>query len=34
MGGSIDMEWKGCELIGCWTHFETLGYVLNLDFQG
>ena len=22
----MDMEWKGCDLIGSWTHFETLNF--------
>ena len=38
MGGSIDMERKGCETIGSYTHFVTLNFHLNhgidLDFQG
>ena len=25
----IDMEWKGCESIGCYTHFETFDFDLN-----
>ena len=31
MGGPIDMERKGCELIGCYTHFVTFNFDLNLD---
>ena len=35
MAGSIDMEQKGCESIGCYTFFVTLSYMtLTLDFQG
>ena len=38
MGGPIDMEWKGCESIRCYTHFVTstltLIMTLTLDFQG
>ena len=38
MGWPIDMEWKGCESIGCYTHFVTLNVpspmTLTLDFQG
>ena len=34
----IDIEWKGCELIECWTHVVTfnvhLTHDLDLDFQG
>ena len=26
MGKKIDMEWKGWELIGCWTHYEVLKF--------
>ena len=26
MGGSINMEEKGCESIGCWTHNVTFSY--------
>ena len=29
MGGSIDMERKGCETIGSYTHFVTLNFHLN-----
>ena len=29
-GGPIDMERKGCEFIGCYTHIVTL----TLDFNG
>ena len=36
--GSLNMERKGCESIGCWTHYVTLKfdltYDLDLDFQG
>ena len=39
MGGPIDMERKGCESIGCYTHiviFELWPHLLTLtlDFQG
>ena len=39
MGGPIDMERKGCELIGCYTHIVILNcdphlLTLTLDFQG
>ena len=34
MGGLIDMEEKGCESIGCWTHNVTLTDELDLDLQG
>ena len=36
MGGPIDMERKGCESIGCYTHFVTFTstMTLTLDFQG
>ena len=27
------MERKGCESIGCWTHFVTLSYDLDLGFS-
>ena len=33
MGGLINMEWKGCESIGCWTHYVTLNYDLHLGFS-
>ena len=33
MGGSIAMEWKRCQLIGCWTHNVTLIYDLNHDLH-
>ena len=33
MGGLIDMEWKGYELIGCYTYFVTLSYDLDLGFS-
>ena len=33
MGGSIDMEWKGCESIRCWTHYVILNYGLNLGLS-
>ena len=33
-GVSIDMAWKGCELIKCWTHNVNLSYDLILDFNG
>ena len=36
MGGSINMEQKGCESIGCWTHYVTLSlmsYELYLEFS-
>ena len=31
MGGSIDMEQKGCESIGCWTHYVTLSYEITIS---
>ena len=31
MGGPIDMEQKGCESIGCYTHLVTLNYDLTHD---
>ena len=31
MGGLIDLEQKGCELIGCWTHYMTLTFNLTHD---
>ena len=36
MGGPIDMELKGCESIGCYTHIMNLTspMILTLDFQG
>ena len=38
MGWPIDMERKGCESIGCYTHFVTFNFpspmTLTLDFQG
>ena len=38
MEGRIDMERKGCESIGCYTHFVTFNVpspmTLTLDFQG
>ena len=38
MGEMIDMERKGCDLIGCWTHYVSLNfdlaYDLELDFEG
>ena len=33
MGGPIDMEWKGCESIGCYTHFVTFDLDLNHDLD-
>ena len=33
MAGSIDMEQKGCESIGCYTYFVTLSYDLDLGFS-
>ena len=30
MGGSINMEQKGCESMGCWPNYV----ILTLDFQG
>ena len=33
MGGSIDMERKGCESIGCYTHFVTFNFDLNHDLD-
>ena len=32
MGGTIDMERKGYESIGCFTYFVTLSYDLDLGF--
>ena len=29
----IDMEWKGCGLIGCWTHNVTLNFDLTHDLD-
>ena len=34
MEGSINMEQKGCESIGCWIYHVTLSYELDLGFQG
>ena len=33
MGGPIDMEHKGCESIGCYTHFVTFNLDLNHDLD-
>ena len=33
LGGPIDMERKGCELIGCYTHFVTFNFDLNHDLD-
>ena len=33
MAGPIDMEQKGCESIGCNTHFVTFNFDLNHDFD-
>ena len=33
MGGQIDMELKGCELIGSYTHFVTFNFDLNHDLD-
>ena len=33
MGGLIDMEQKGYESIGCWTHHVTLSYDLDLGLS-
>ena len=33
MGGPIDMERKGCESIGCYTHFVTSNFHLNHDLD-
>ena len=33
MGVTIDMEQKGCELIGSWTHFVTLNFDLTHDLD-
>ena len=30
MGGFTDMDRKECESLGCWTHYETLSYNLDL----
>ena len=32
MGGSIELERKECESIGCWTRY--VNSIYNLDFQG
>ena len=34
MQGPIDMEQKVSGSIGCWTHYVTLNYDLDLGFQG
>ena len=31
MGGLMDMEWKGCEWMGYYTHFVTFNLDLDLD---
>ena len=33
MGGPINMEQKGCESIGCYTHFVTFNHDLNHDLD-
>ena len=33
MGGSIDMDWKGYESIGCYTYSVTLSYDRDLGFS-
>ena len=33
MEGSIDMERKGCESIGCYTHIVTFNFGLNHDLD-
>ena len=33
MGGSIYMEQKRCESIGCWTRYVTMSYDLDLGFS-
>ena len=33
MEGLIDMEQKGCESIGCWTHYVALNDNLGLGFS-
>ena len=33
MGWPIDMERKGCESTGSWTHFATFNYDLNHDID-
>ena len=33
MGWPIDMEWKGCESIGCYTHFVTLNVHFTHDLD-
>ena len=33
MGGPIDMEWKGCESIGCYTRIVTLNCDLIYDLD-
>ena len=32
MRGHIDIKWKGCELIGYWTHFVTMNFDLSHDW--
>ena len=32
MGGPINMEWKGYEVIGCYTYYVTLSYDFDLEF--
>ena len=32
MGGPINMEWKGYEVIGCYTYYVTLSYDFALEF--
>ena len=33
MAGLIDMEWKACELIGCWIHYVVLNFDLTHDLD-
>ena len=33
MGGPIDMEWNGCESIGCQIHYVTLNFNLTQDLN-
>ena len=33
MGWPIDIVWKGCELIGCWTHYVILTYNFTHDLE-
>ena len=33
MGGPIDMEQKGCESIGCCTHYVILSFDIDLGYE-